>query len=362
MATVSKQQVFNSVKELNYASLYSNHSIDIAADKRHAIKKYLDKNTLAYKIIDEMPAKRNFTQKQLWVITFELCKNAEYCNSLTEAQKSFQTLEDKVESLRNTKGFAEARQNFYNEQKENREFSKPAKALVKAHGLLIKDYQTWLKSHNRKEFYSKRFSVETAKEFIKSKGITIKEEKKEEKTVADDNSATESTTTTATATTTETTTETNESTTEETTETESTMEEIKKLTAEQLEALDNLESANFSLKQNLGSIITDGDMSIQELIVAANKGLEAAGLKKISEIPESYEDFDIDCTECLTSWLRDGMLDELNPDMDGDEFTDQLTSWQDEIRGKWQEIIDAIDDYLFRLRVERKVAEEEANR
>lgn len=66
------------------------HRLQIAqtADKEmQRIMDYIDKNSLAYKILYGADPRRGFTNKQMWVITYELLKNKSFVKQVAAAKK-----------------------------------------------------------------------------------------------------------------------------------------------------------------------------------------------------------------------------------------------------------------------------------
>lgn len=125
----------------------------MADDKCIELQKIVDHNSLAYKILTST---EHFSHKQLCVITYELLKHEDYCKKVNEFydkidREELQKQEDSAMRLAN-----------------NKKNSQPVLDYVKQNGKLLKDYYQFLKSTRKfaKEFYSKRFSMESAQEFI----------------------------------------------------------------------------------------------------------------------------------------------------------------------------------------------------
>jgi hypothetical protein len=80
-------EIYNAIQGLNPKSSVvssageytSNVDQQISDDLRGSLLQYLPEGTLARKIANDS---NKFTEKQLWVIAFELIKNAEYCEKL----------------------------------------------------------------------------------------------------------------------------------------------------------------------------------------------------------------------------------------------------------------------------------------
>lgn len=101
-SNVSVKDIFNDLKGLNpsqsqvssMGSFVSSSQRQIADEKRNEIANSLDKNSLAYKIMQQAGDK--FSDKQVGVIAYELNKNNEYKNKLGESKnKSNNSKQDK---------------------------------------------------------------------------------------------------------------------------------------------------------------------------------------------------------------------------------------------------------------------------
>lgn len=127
----------------------------VANSFRGKLMAYLPTSSLAYKIISEN-LKDFFTDKQMWVIAYELQKNAEYVAKLQEE------LEVRERKAAAKAAASKAKLNA------NKEASQEVLDFVKSNKKLLKDYYAFVKSNKKysKEFYSKRFTFESAKEFI----------------------------------------------------------------------------------------------------------------------------------------------------------------------------------------------------
>lgn len=249
-----------------------------AMDVRKETISYLPKGSLAYKIVSTMPDNRYFTEKQLWVVAFELEKNEDYCQLTREIfKKSIIKHEESKRKL-----------------KENKELSKEAKSFVKKNGCLIKDYEAFLKNgskEQKKEFYSKRYSMESAKAFLASQGVEIEEEKQE-----------------------------------------LTKEE------KQEKAIENLKGIfdDIIIDEKL---IQEGDKVLEQRIMDANKELKDAGMKKINSIPDKLDIYHIDT---LDSWLEDKLISEK-------DYEKTSARMKDDIIKRWEDIKCAIKVYLENL-------------
>ena len=156
------QTIFNEIQSLNsttstissVGTFVGSQNQQVADMQVRETMQYLPENSLAYKII--IDNRKSFTEKQLWVIAFELLKNEEYCAKL-----------DAEISARVKKSNAKiAARDF--KLMTNKENSQDVLDFVKKSGKKLADYYNFLKSNKRyaREFYSKNFSIETATEFI----------------------------------------------------------------------------------------------------------------------------------------------------------------------------------------------------
>jgi len=114
---------------------------------------FIPENTLAYKIIS---TSTRFTDKQLWVIAFELEKNEDYATELGEKL----AIENDREEAK--------RQESKSKLANNKADTQNVLDYVKENGKLLKDYYSFLKSSKqyKKEFFSKKFTMESANEFL----------------------------------------------------------------------------------------------------------------------------------------------------------------------------------------------------
>jgi len=114
---------------------------------------YLPKTSLAYKILT---SNENYSEKQIWVIAFELEKNEEY-NQLIS----------KEIAVREAKS-NEKREASKTKLQDNKSTSQATLDMIKSNGKKLADYYLFVKSNKKfsKEFYSKKFSIESANEFL----------------------------------------------------------------------------------------------------------------------------------------------------------------------------------------------------
>lgn len=159
---MNAKQIFNYIQMINptvsvISSLgsYVSDSAQMVADS--VISKVIDainKDSLAYKIITSQSG--NFTEKQLWVITYECLKNQDFCNAIIEQDA-------RIEAKQNQK-----REASKNKLSANKEASADVLAMVKNSGKKLGDYYAFVKSTKpfKSEFFSKKFSIESANAFL----------------------------------------------------------------------------------------------------------------------------------------------------------------------------------------------------
>ena len=154
------KQIFEKIRLINPSTNsvssvgnYVSSAEQLASDSfRQEIKSFLPANSLAYAIINK---DCNLSEKQLWVIAFELLKNEDFVNKISaEIDREDIIYNQKIEA-------SKAKLNA------NKSASQEFLNLVKSNGLKLADYYSWLKkSVYKKEFYSKKFSDKSVNEFI----------------------------------------------------------------------------------------------------------------------------------------------------------------------------------------------------
>lgn len=159
MATA--KQIYNEIKGLNpdYSTVSSlgsfvSQSSQMACDSLYKeVIAYLPANSLAYTI---MTSSQSYSEKQLWVISFELEKSEEY-NVLVSSRIALR------EARVNAK--VDVQKSKLSANKEN---SQSVLDLVKQNGYKLADYYEFVKRTKKyaSEFYSKKFTMTSAQEFI----------------------------------------------------------------------------------------------------------------------------------------------------------------------------------------------------
>lgn len=155
------KQIFLNIQGLNPATttisslgtFVTNQAKQVSEMVYREVLNNIPENTVAYKILT---GSNRYSEKQLWVIAYELLKNeayatqvgAEFAQREAKENAKIQASKDK---LANNKA---ATQNVLDYVKEN--------------GKLLKDYYSFLKSNRqyKREFFSKKFTMESANAFL----------------------------------------------------------------------------------------------------------------------------------------------------------------------------------------------------
>jgi len=155
--------IYNEIKGINpsistISSLgdYVSNSAQMVADSiyKECIMN-VPEDSLAYKILFGNNS-RGYSEKQIWVIAFELLKNEEYASKIgADIERRNMISNQKAEESK-TKLTA------------NKSASQPVLDFVKSNGKKLADYYSFLKKNKQfaREFYSKKFSNESALQFI----------------------------------------------------------------------------------------------------------------------------------------------------------------------------------------------------
>ena len=144
--------------EVNYMSSIGEYvdanARQFAEYMERQIMAYLPENSLAMKIIRENRGR--YSEKQLWVISYELQRNADYVAKLDNEL-------EEIERKENAKREA-SRQKLAN----NKANSQSILDYVKANGRLLGDYYKFVKNNKNfaREFFSKKFTMESANAFL----------------------------------------------------------------------------------------------------------------------------------------------------------------------------------------------------
>lgn len=155
------KQIFNDIQGLNpttstissLGTFVTEQSRQVSDMVYREVLSNVSESSLAYKILT---GSENYTEKQLWVIAYELLKNDAYATKLgaeiaeREARENAKIQASK-DKLANNKATTQNVLDF-----------------VKSNGRLLKDYYSFLKSNRqyKREFFSKKFTMESANEFI----------------------------------------------------------------------------------------------------------------------------------------------------------------------------------------------------
>ena len=152
---VTIKDIYNQVSYINpsvstissIGDFVEESSRQAAAYSRRKLIDYVSNDSLAFKILTSN-LKDFFSEKQMWVIAYELQKNAEYVAKL---QAKLEVEERRAEA----------------KAAASKEASQEVLDFVKSSKKLLKDYYAFVKKNKKysKEFYSKKFTLESATEF-----------------------------------------------------------------------------------------------------------------------------------------------------------------------------------------------------
>lgn len=158
----SVKQIFDYINGMNpsvstvssLGSFVSNMNQQVADNiKNEVVSALTDENSLAYKIAT---TSERFSDKQLWVISYELLKNEEFAGKVAEF---YARINAKAAAK------AEASKQKLSANKAN---SQSVLDYIKENGRLLKDYYAFVKTSKmyKKEFFSKKFTMESADAFL----------------------------------------------------------------------------------------------------------------------------------------------------------------------------------------------------
>ena len=124
------KQVFSDIRVLNpststvssLGTFVSSLNQQISDNKRNEIKDYLPKDSTAYKIISSNTD--NFSDKQLWVISYELMNNQDYLKDLNQRIEETKQEEQYQKSKKSAKRKLKSEKKKKEEQKNAKEYDK----------------------------------------------------------------------------------------------------------------------------------------------------------------------------------------------------------------------------------------------
>lgn len=131
---------------------------NVAENIQRDLKKQLPEDSLAYKILSS-PQDR-YTEKQRWVIAYALQKNTKYVNKL--GRKKYEARMEREAKEASSKAKLAV----------NKTASKPALDYIKSNKAKLGDYYKWLNTSSnpfRKERFSQKYTMESAKAFLEKK-------------------------------------------------------------------------------------------------------------------------------------------------------------------------------------------------
>ena len=159
MATA--RQIFNEIGGLNpqtstISSLgsYVSQSSQMVSDSIYKeVLGFLPKDSLAYKILT---SSERYSDKQLWVISYELEKNAEFNKMISERIR--------IREAKSNAKLAASKSKL----QANKAGSQSILDYIKENGRKLADYYEFVKKNKKysREFYSKKFTMESANEFL----------------------------------------------------------------------------------------------------------------------------------------------------------------------------------------------------
>ena len=152
------QIIFNAIQDVNNSEFYATRNSPgqlMVDERRQDVAALLPSGTLAHKIITG--TQRNFTEKQLWVIAFELERSAPEFVAAAIAEFEARQAEKKADEAAKKAKLA-----------ANKAASSDVLASVKAAGRKLADYYAFLKGSKQfaREFYSKKYSADSVAAFL----------------------------------------------------------------------------------------------------------------------------------------------------------------------------------------------------
>lgn len=155
------KQIFDYISGMNptvstissMGSFVSNQNQQVADGIKNEVVASLNEGSVAYKIAT---TSERFSEKQLWVIAYELIKNGGFSQKVGE----FYARINRKEIAK-----AEASKQKLAANKAN---SQSVLDYIKENGRLLKDYYTFVKANKqfKKEFFSKNFTMASAEAFL----------------------------------------------------------------------------------------------------------------------------------------------------------------------------------------------------
>ena len=143
-----------STSEISSVGTYVSQSAQMVADSIYReVITAIPKTSLAYKILLDS---KFLSEKQLWVIAFELEKNIGYSETLgTEIEKRERKSKAKIDASKSKLA-------------HNKENSQEILDFIKSNSKKLADYYDFVKRNKQfsKEFYSKKFTFESANAFL----------------------------------------------------------------------------------------------------------------------------------------------------------------------------------------------------
>ncbi len=159
------KQIFNTISRTLNARVNSVSSIgdyisettlNIVEAERTSISKIVGGSSLAYKIISSQKVGKPFSDKQLFVIAYELERNDSYAEQIAAEQAADKRAHDTKMNEHKSK------------LSTNKSNSQSVLDCVKANGRLLKDYYAFVKATKKfaREFYSKKYTMDSVNAFL----------------------------------------------------------------------------------------------------------------------------------------------------------------------------------------------------
>lgn len=155
---ITVKNIFDKVSKINpdtnsYGVIDSAKE-QIAQSYFNDIYPYIPAGTLAHKIIQDTIGR--FTDKQLWVIAYELLKNVDYVASLNE------------EAIIEAKKLQAKNQEYQAKETARKEANADVLADIKNAGRKLTEYYNWVKNNKKyaREYYSKKYTAESVGIFL----------------------------------------------------------------------------------------------------------------------------------------------------------------------------------------------------
>jgi hypothetical protein len=162
-----EQIIFSEISELNTTLSHSSSLGSYVSESSRMVSEYIYKkiiksipeNSLAFQILTNND---NYSEKQLWIITFELLKNENYCNEIMEEfyERNSREFTKKI--------IKKDRQTLKSQKKENQKENKKMLDIVESNGKKATEYYAFLLKNKNfcEELKLQKFSIESVNAFL----------------------------------------------------------------------------------------------------------------------------------------------------------------------------------------------------